>query len=72
MPVKTKRHVQERIAVFGQDPFNPALRNHALGGMFRGYRSIDITGDIRAIYKALDEDVVEFAYIGTHHELYGT
>ena len=72
MPEKAKRRFQERIVVFGHDPFHPSLRNHALGGAFTGYRSIDVTGDIRAIYTALDEDMVEFAYIGTHHELYGT
>lgn len=39
--------------------------------MFEQYRSIDVTGDIRAIYKTIDEYTIEFAYIGTHHELYG-
>ena len=71
-PQKIKRRFQERIVVFGRDPFDPSLRNHALGGIFDGYRSIDVTGDIRAMYKALDEETIEFALIGTHHELYGT
>ena len=72
MPVKARRRFEERIAIFGRDPFDPSLRNHALGGTFEGYRSIDVTGNVRAIYKALDEDTIEFAFIGTHHELYGT
>ena len=71
IPEKIKQRFKERLAIFGQDPFNPILRNHGPAGRFEGYRSIDITGDIRTIYKTLDEDTVEFAFIGTHHELYG-
>ena len=70
-PEKIQRRFKERVALFGIDPFDPVLHNHALMGDFKGYRSIDITGDVRAIYKALDANVVEFALIGTHHELYG-
>lgn len=68
---KIQRRFRERLIVFGKDPFDSVLHNHALGGGFAGYRSIDVTGDVRAIYKALDADAVEFALIGTHHELYG-
>ena len=71
MPAGVRRRFQERIAIFGRDIFDPSLHNHALGGIFLGYRSIDVTGDVRAVYKALDENTVEFALIGTHHELYG-
>ena len=68
---KIKQRFKERINIFSKDPFDPLLHNHALAGHLEGYRSIDITGDVRAIYKVLDEDTVEFALIGTHHELYG-
>ena len=71
IPEKIRQRFKERITVFGKDPFDPVLGSHALAGKFQGYRSIDITGNIRAIYKSLDEDIVEFALIGTHHELYG-
>ncbi len=71
IPQKIKQRLKERVNIFGKDPFDPLLHNHALAGNFEGYRSIDITGDVRAVYKALDENTVEFALIGTHHELYG-
>jgi addiction module RelE/StbE family toxin len=71
LPKKTQQRFQERIALFGTDPFDPVLHNHALSGDFKGYRSIDVTGDVRAMYKVLDADTVEFAVIGTHHQLYG-
>ena len=35
-------------------------------------RSINITGDIRAMYKAVDVENVEFVLIGTGHDLYDT
>ena len=71
LPKKLRQRFKEQIAVFGENPFDPVLRNHALAGNFKGYRSVDVTGDVRAIYKALDAVTVEFALIGTHHELYG-
>lgn len=70
-PNSVQRRFKERIKIFAQHPFDPILHNHALTGEFRGYRSIDVTGDVRALYKRLRADVVEFAFIGTHHELYG-
>ena len=71
LPKKLQQRFKEQIVVFGEDLFDPVLHNHALAGNFKGYRSINVTGDIRAIYKALDADTIEFALIGTHHELYG-
>lgn len=71
------RHIQiatsKRIALFLIDPFSRSLRNHALSGRWRGYRSIDITGDWRAIYQELGDGTiewVEFIELGTHSQLY--
>lgn len=71
IPEKIKERFKERLFVFGKNPFGSLLNNHALAGDFKGYRSIDVTGDIRAIYKVLNEESVEFVCIGSHHELYG-
>ena len=62
---------KERQALFIINSFDPVLRNHSLHGEYAGYRSIDITGDLRVHYKLLDENTAVFATIGTHHELYG-
>lgn len=72
LPKKIQQRFKERLAIFSADPFYSPLRNHALAGDLEGYRSIDITGDIRAVYKTLREDAVEFALIGSHSELYGS
>ncbi len=69
---KLGRQFKKRRDIFLADPYDPILNNHPLRGAFRGYRSINITGDLRAIYKHLAKDTVEFVDIGTHHELFGT
>jgi mRNA interferase YafQ len=70
LPKKTKNKAIERLRVFIVDPMDHRLHNHPLTGEWAGYRSIDITGDIRAIYKNVDERIVRFAAIGSHSELY--
>lgn len=66
-----KRKFKERRSIFLQDEFNPILNNHALKGRYQGYRSINVTGDIRIIYINSSEDDVVFVKIGSHSKLYG-
>ena len=66
----TQRKFLERVKVFQNNKFHPQLHNHSLIGKYKGSRSINITGDIRAIFKE-EGDVVKFEDIGTHSELYG-
>lgn len=61
---------KERRDLFLEDPFHPLLRNHALHGKYADYRSINITGDMRLVYKNLDAETFLFVEIGTHSELY--
>ncbi len=63
--------VDSRIGVFIEDQQNPLLHNHRLHGSFAHYRSINITGDYRALYYLKDSETVEFTDVGTHSELYG-
>lgn len=65
-----KKKFKERRSLFMQDEFNPVLNNHALKGKYLGYRSINITGDLRVIYKKELEDVL-FVDIDSHSNLYG-
>lgn len=66
---KIRLQFQKRLDIFRNDPFDTILNNHSLSGKIKDYRSIDVTGDIRAWYK-VEENVVVFAKIGTHSELY--
>lgn len=71
---KIQNALGQRILLFRQNPFHPLLHNHPLVGRYRGLRSINITGDWRAIYlekKTSDGKVlVEFRLFGTHSQLY--
>lgn len=68
--MKVKGYFRSRLKLFAENPFHPLLNNHALHGDPIGYRSVNITGGIRAIYKVIDEGTVEFALIDSHGELY--
>ncbi|MFH0891253.1 MAG: type II toxin-antitoxin system RelE/ParE family toxin [Candidatus Falkowbacteria bacterium] len=70
-PVKIQAAFYKQIKIFELDPFCPVLRNHKLTGEFNSCRSIDITGDWRAIYEEKNEDIVVFLLLGTHSKLYG-
>ncbi|MDP3762889.1 MAG: type II toxin-antitoxin system mRNA interferase toxin, RelE/StbE family [bacterium] len=68
--VGEQKRFKERRNLFLADPYHPLLNNHPLRGKYEGYRSINIGGDLRAIYKRLDQNTVLFAEIGPHHALY--
>ena len=61
---------RERIRLLRGDSFNVLLNNHKLSGEYEGCSSINITGDIRAVFKYLEKDSIVFLDIGTHPELY--
>ena len=58
-----------RRNLFLIDPDHPLLNNHPLHGKWQGCRSINITGDIRAVYK-FEGFIAIFMDIGTHDRLY--
>ncbi|MEK7617839.1 MAG: type II toxin-antitoxin system mRNA interferase toxin, RelE/StbE family [Patescibacteria group bacterium] len=60
----------ERRDLFLQKPFHPMLANHKLTGKYEGYRSFNVTGDIRVIFRQTSPEAVLFARIGTHNQLY--
>jgi len=70
LPQKIQIHVKERLALLIQDEFHPLLNNHGLFGKYNGYRSINITGDYRALYKKLADGSLKFTAVGTHSKLY--
>ncbi|MHB8362216.1 MAG: type II toxin-antitoxin system RelE/ParE family toxin [Patescibacteria group bacterium] len=68
--IKIKNQFKYRIRLFEMNPFDITLRNHALKGKYLGYRSIDISGDVRALYTVKGNIIILFAFIGTHSQLY--
>jgi addiction module RelE/StbE family toxin len=71
---KLKKNEQERflkrIALFQEDSLSMFLNNHELKWEYAGHRSINITGDIRAIFIMKDQNTALFKKIGSHSELY--
>lgn len=74
LPLKIQTKVDAALALFFDDPQDPALRNHALVGKYRGLNSIDVTGDWRIHLRELSGgryEFVELVAVGTHSQLYG-
>jgi addiction module RelE/StbE family toxin len=71
LPKETKIKTLASLKLFVENPKNPALRKHALTGKWKGHFSIDVTGDIRAVYIRVETRVAYFVAIGSHSELYG-
>lgn len=69
-PIPVQKKFGERLELFVENPYHPQLSNHALGGEWVGCRSINVTGDIRAVFEELDGGDTEFVDIGSHSELY--
>ena len=70
LSTKTVEKLDDRLRLFSKDEFNPLLNNHALKGKWLVYRSINVTGDIRAIFKRNPDGVI-FVAIDSHSNLYG-
>ena len=70
MTLSQKEKFKERRNLFLRDEFNPVLNNHALKGRWLGYRSINVTGNVRAIFKR-DLESALFVAIDRHSNLYG-
>lgn len=68
--LKIKNQFKVRLEVFVTDPFDNRLRNHPLKGKYLGYRNIDVSGNVRALYTVKGDTVVIFGFIGTHSQLY--
>ncbi len=68
--IRLRRKFDERVVFFVQNPQHPLLHDHALKGEKEGYRAFSITGDIRIVYRLIDERTVLFLDIGTHNQVY--
>ena len=70
LPNKGQQQFYDRLETFLNDPQHLLLRRHALKGKYGGYHSIDISGDLRAIFRYQSGNSVMFSLIGTHSQLY--
>ncbi len=70
LPAGIEEKFYGRLELFQQNPVHPLLRNHSVEPAYPGCRSINVTGDYRAIFRQKG-GVITFLYIGTHSQLYG-
>ena len=70
LPLKIQDKFGERLDMFLQNQFHSLLNNHSLSGEYEGCRSINITGNIRAIFYVKTESDIAFINMGSHPELY--
>ncbi len=66
---KLRKQLVQRITIFSNNPLDSQLRDHQLKGKYKQYRSIDITGDFRALYLLISDEAI-FDIVGTHSQLY--
>lgn len=71
LPPKLQQQFDDRLRLFMTEPTAPMLRVHPLKGKYAGYWSMNISGDLRALYLKRGDTMIIFALIGTHSELYG-
>jgi mRNA-degrading endonuclease YafQ of YafQ-DinJ toxin-antitoxin module len=64
--LKVKTSFKRRVELFKVNPFDISLRNHALKGKYLGYRSIDVTGDVRALYTTQGDTIIIFGFLAMH------
>jgi len=72
LPESVRGQFKKRKDIFVSDPYHPLLNNHVLHEPYVGCRSINVTGDYRAIFYHVNDTLVRFINIGTHHELFGS
>jgi addiction module RelE/StbE family toxin len=71
LSAESREKFRQNIKLFTIDPFDRRLNNHILKGKFANCRSINVGGDLRAIYKRIGNEELLFMKIGAHHDLYG-
>lgn len=69
-PKNIQTATKKRLLLFKKNPDNPILNNHLLTGEYLGLRSINITGNWRALYEQINNSTIEISLLGTHSQLY--
>ena len=70
LPRKVQDSFEKRLDIFLDNMFHPLLNNHSVDSAYPGWRSINVTGDYRALFEIKEKDMIVFMKIGTHSELY--
>ncbi len=70
---KVRKVFLEKIEIFKRNQNEIVLNNHALTGEYKGYRSLNIKGDLRVIFRQTENGYIIFVCfydIDNHNNLY--
>lgn len=70
LPPKLQQKTKSCIILWASNPADESLRLHKLSGKMNRFYSIDITGDLRALYEKAGDEVYLYQMVGTHSQLY--
>ena len=70
LPKKIREQFNMRLALFLNDQQDSLLNVHMLKGEHEGLLSLNVTGDIRAVFDTQHKNIIIFVAIGSHSELY--
>ena len=70
LPKSVQNKFKKRLELFFKNQRSEILNIHKLHGNFRGLYSLNVGGDVRAVFEHVDDERVEFVAIGSHSKLY--
>lgn len=70
VPVKIQDQFKKRLKDLNSQQNVSSLKIHALKGEYKGYKSMNVSGDWRALFYQKDNDIFIFELMGTHSQLY--
>lgn len=66
----SEEKIREKLRLFTEEPFTPALRNHKLRGRLKDLRAIVVEYDCRIVFKLIDENTAMLVGIGSPDDVY--
>ena len=66
LPTRIKEVAEQKEKMFRDNPFDPRLDTHKLGGRFKGFWAFSIDQKYRIIFEFAEEDIVWFHSTGDH------
>ena len=70
LPDKSRHRFHSRLELFLTDQNHALLRRHALKGKYAGYYGLDVSGDLRAVFRYQSQSSVIFSLVGTRSQIY--
>ncbi|MCK5026782.1 MAG: type II toxin-antitoxin system mRNA interferase toxin, RelE/StbE family [Candidatus Pacebacteria bacterium] len=70
LPKNTQEQFKKRFVLFVEDQTHAQLHVHKLVGEYKSLWSMNISGDIRAVFDVSFKDDILFVAIGSHSTLY--